>query len=105
MSTRLPESLPYKYIDEYLDGKFVFNTYTYTDHEDVEWTAYSAQLRDSGRYRGNYARQMIGLVDDTMGGWEEDEEGYINYEGSFGMVWRAEPLTEEELDFLLDEMD
>jgi hypothetical protein len=35
--------------------------------------------------------------------YDEDEEGYVNFSYLGGMVWLAEPLTESQIDKILED--
>lgn len=105
MSVKLPTPLPYDYVDQLIDDSFEFFDETYTDHEGNHVKHFFAH-RTGNQYRGNFSRLMFSFHDTGYDSIEEDEDGfaYIEYDLG-GMNWRAEPLTDKELEYLLENME
>ena len=105
MSTKLPEPLPYEYVDELIDSEIEFEQFLHTTPEKDELIVFTATYRDRHRYRGNFSRDLISLIEVNYDFVEEDEEGFCDLPHASGMKWRAQELTEEEIERILDDME
>jgi hypothetical protein len=67
---------------------------------------YARRVADEEGYESisNYGRSMYDLLDCAdYDRYDEDEEGYVNFPYLGGMVWLAEPLTESQIDKILED--
>jgi hypothetical protein len=99
---KLPEPLPYDYVDELIDSttEFVYEEWLYDDEdpEGVVMCAWSAHR--IGRQATNEPRTMYDLMDDSPYWYEEDEDGYLMSDDVAykAMEWSAEEITEADID-------
>jgi len=97
---RLPPSLSYDEVDEMIDLEASFEVETF-EIDDVRYRQHFG-YRTGHRPVGNYSRPMFELLNDPSFP-AEDEEGYVTWIGSgSAMNWKAQPLTEDEIDEVLD---
>jgi hypothetical protein len=105
---KLPEPLPYDFVDALIDEQISF--FEDTDSELHEGIVYSvtriwcrpvtATEFDPGL--SNWGRSMFEVVSDGYSFLGEDEEGYSDTSALAylsGMCWTAKELTDEEIDY------
>ena len=94
--TRLPEPMPYSYVDEWIDSRIVFSKDSYIE-DGCRVQVCSARPK-SGTI-GNFVRALYSLLDDYFAYQDmaEDEDGYIEWFGGYPQLY-SKPMTEEELD-------
>lgn len=107
MSLKLPEPLPYSYVDKMLDLTYKFSHDVWEDHEGIEWESHSCRFQETQRPTSTYPRSMFNTIPLPRYDWmEEDEEGYVDgTELTSGFCWRAEPLSDEELEYLIENLE
>lgn len=99
MTLRLPEPLPYDYVDALIDSRLTFQEKVYHLFMDCdEVTVIIAYPRGIDARRGNTMRMMMELIDDHPKSLDEDSEGYAHTPMDFSFLYTAEPMTEEEVD-------
>lgn len=112
MTVKLPESLPYDFVDEMIDEQVFFRCdfWKRVDEDTNEIiTKYRIACRrfpddideeDEEPNISNWGRELFEILCDSekYAGYEEDEDGYTNYPYSNGMVWTAKELSEQEIE-------
>lgn len=109
MTLRLPEPLPYDFVDELIDSQFEFKSHEYKDENGWWWVRHAAKPRDARKRKTrNVPRILVQLLDDnkweTISSYEVDDEGYVkDTEMDIGILHRvSRPVTDEkELDKLM----
>lgn len=103
MKLKLPEPLPYDFVDEWIDMRLKFYS---RPHQDSNLTYHRAVPRNSKDINsGNYGRHVFELIDDwtveDSDRWEEDEYGYWNYPNLFSYHYTAREWSEDAIDEFL----
>lgn len=97
MTLRLPEPLPYDFVDEMIDESTDFTSYCRLEDNRTVWYANPHDYD-----WGNFVRALVEFNDDLEVYEDddliEDEEGYVDgHELRWGMFWCANEWTEEDL--------
>lgn len=101
MKLKLPEPLSYDVVDQMIDETWTFRVDEWedTDHNTNETTRFTQWVcRPKIGAISNWGRDLFELVTDVPDDNEEDEDGYVDWPYSHGMVWTTRAWTEEELD-------
>lgn len=103
MTLKLGEPLDYDYVDELLDNNYMWVDYIGGYEEGCPVVYHNAFLLNENFNtikRSTFSNLMFELKEDEehLTFHEEDEEGYIHYRGHFTYTWKAEEMTEEEID-------
>lgn len=101
---KLPEPLPYDYVDELINQKFLFRTEV-SYYLGARMNIFRAWPRgeDGGLgQRGNTNNPLISWKYDHYGSDKDDE---IVWNGMGGHKWTSEEFTEKELDLFVKGMD
>lgn len=104
MTLKLPEPLPYDYVDELIDNNFKFRYHKYeqkqTDGTRIEVGRWLCWHRDHRRTQ--VSRPFMSMESDIT---RKDnlEDDYIYWGGSGGaMYWYAEEMNDEDIDHYLE---
>lgn len=105
MSLRLPEPLPYDYVDKMIEQTYKFTHDVWTDNDGIEWETHHCRFRNPTKHTSTFPRSFFNTIPLPEYHFEEDEEGYVDgTDLNFGFYWRAEPLTEDEFEFVMDDL-
>lgn len=112
MTLRLPEPLPYDFVDQMIDDTVEFQSHEWTESETVgdiqyitQYKAITAVPTTGCSTRGNVVRGMFQVVNDSdTHCFDKNEEGREYLENWFGGQEHivSEDLPDEELDMILD---
>jgi hypothetical protein len=103
MTLKLPEPLPYDYVDELISSETTFKVRTvdiFVEEDGDYWPMnyFTAIPTDDGRITNTRNQLMAIKMDHFESEEEEEENGYVNWRGG-GWRWDADGgFTEEELD-------
>lgn len=113
MTLKLPEPLPYDFIDEWLDETYKFSTETYEDLFDengrrhdqpITYQYQVCERRTDDEFGGvsNFIRPIFELCKNAdYSHLPYDEEGYVTYSGLGGWWCPMVELTDEAIDIIL----
>lgn len=117
MTLRLPEPLPYDYVDELLDNDYVWATAWFMDTEDELGNVYPEEVRMTYSYArrldeqfrtsvSNYPNPFMEVKGEiNYDAYAEDKEGYIDFPSEYGFSWTAEEWDDQKVDEYLKLLD
>lgn len=99
MSLRIPEPLPYDYVDEYIDSQFFF-TDSKEYYDGASLIAHHCEPRMGTGRNQSFPQLMIDLKEDSY--YETDPDGYLTEWNGSGdsMYWIAEWSDEDTEEYL-----